>query len=176
MCIRDSYDINLLSEIANEKNLDIDSIRRYDEKPKHMLFSKSFNGFSSSAEENVAYLQFDYLKEKAAQGKSFIVVGRCAETVLADNPNVISLFILGDREVKCRRVMELYNLSEKEAKNKMNSSDRYRKMYHNYFCDGKWGDSRTYDLCINSSRLGVEATADMLEDYIKARIKNNERV
>ena len=109
------YDHNLLDAVAAEKNVDVETLRRYDEKPRRLLFSRSQNGFSSSAEENVAFLQFEYLKKKADEGESFIVVGRCAETVLGDRPNVISLFVLGDSEVKCKRVMEIYDLSERDA-------------------------------------------------------------
>ena len=87
-----------------------------------------------AAEENVAFLQFEYLKKKADEGESFIVVGRCAETVLGDRPNVISLFVLGDSEVKCKRVMEIYDLSERDAQFKMDRHDKYRKQYHNYYC------------------------------------------
>ena len=87
------YDHNLLDAVAAEKNVDVETLRRYDEKPRKLLFSRSQNGFSSSAEENVAFLQFEYLKKKADEGESFIVVGRCAETVLGDRPNVISLFV-----------------------------------------------------------------------------------
>ena len=108
---------------------------------------------------------------KADEGESFIVVGRCAETVLGDRPNVISLFVLGDSEVKCKRVMEIYDLSERDAQFKMERHDKYRKQYHNYYCKDKWGDSRAYDLCINSSRLGFDETVNELEDYINRRRK-----
>ena len=127
------YDHNLLDAVAAEKNVDVETLRRYDEKPRRLLFSRSQNGFSSSAEENVAFLQFEYLKKKADEGESFIVVGRCAETVLGDRPNVISLFVLGDSEVKCKRVMEIYDLSERDAQFKMERHDKYRKQYHNYY-------------------------------------------
>ena len=90
------YDHNLLDAVAAEKNVDVELYKMMSK--RKLLFSRSQNGFSSSAEENVAFLQFEYLKKKADEGESFIVVGRCAETVLGDRPNVISLFVLGDRE------------------------------------------------------------------------------
>ena len=166
------YDHNLLDAVAAEKNVNVEDLRRYDEKPRRLLFYRSQNGFSSSAEENVAFLQFDYLKKKADAGESFIVVGRCAETVLGDRPDVISLFVLGDSEAKCRRVTEVYDLPEREAQFKMERHDKYRKQYHNYFCKDKWGDSRTYDLSINSSRLGIDETVNALIEYIDRRRAN----
>lgn len=164
------YDHNILDEIALEKGVDPEELRKYDEKPHKLFLSRSARGHHSSAEVNIAYMQFDYLKRKAAQGESFIVVGRCAEGIFEDHPGLISIFILGDKETKCRRVMELYHLSEQEALEKMRRHDEYRKRYHNNFCEDKWGDSRTYDLCINSSLKGIEATTDILESYIRTRM------
>jgi len=165
------YDHNLLDEIALERELDVETLRRYDEMPRNVVLSRTVCGFSSSAEVNIANMQFDYLKRKAAAGESFVVVGRCAETMLKDYPGMISIFVLGDATVKTARVMEKYRLSEREARYKMERHDRSRKMYHNYYCKGKWGDSRNYDLCINSSRMGLDRTVDFLEGYILERQK-----
>lgn len=85
------YDHNLLDAVAAEMNVDVSELRKYDEKPRRLFLSRNENGFSSSAEENVAFLQFHYLKERAEAGESFIVVGRCAESVLRDYPNKISI-------------------------------------------------------------------------------------
>ena len=63
------------------------------------------------------------------------------------------------------------NLSEQEALAKIRRIDKKRKQYHNRHSEGKWGDSRVYDVCIDSSRLGVRGTADILEAYIRARLK-----
>ena len=165
------YDSNILESIAQERNVDAKTLHRYNEVPRNILFSRRVREYSTSAEENIAQMQFEYLKKKADEGESFIVVGRCTETVLGDRPNVISLFVLGDREVKCKRVMEVYDLSERDAQFKMERHDKYRKQYHNYYCKDKWGDSRAYDLCINSSRLGFDETVNELEDYINRRRK-----
>ena len=89
---------------------------------------------------------------------------------MGDRPNVISLFVLGDREVKCKRVMEVYDLSERDAQFKMERHDKYRKQYHNYYCKDKWGDSRAYDLCINSSRLGFQEMSDYRRPQIQSQI------
>ena len=86
---------------------------------------------------------------------------------------MISIFILGDKECKTKRVMEVYDISKEEARKKMERHDVYRKQYHNSYCDSKWGDSRSYDLCVNSSRLGIDGTVAMLADYIRARMGEN---
>ena len=80
------YDSNLLKNITNEKQLNLKSIEKYDELPKNPLFSRTVRGYSNSPEENIATMQFAYLKNKAKQGESFVIVGRCSETVLKGYP------------------------------------------------------------------------------------------
>ncbi|HJA91810.1 MAG TPA: cytidylate kinase-like family protein [Candidatus Eisenbergiella merdipullorum] len=167
----DLYDNNLLEHIAEEKNVGGETLKKYDERPKNRLFSRTVRGYSNSIQENVANMQFDYLKKLAEEGKSFVVVGRCSETILKKYDGFISIFILGDRDVKRERVMRLYRLSEEEAEHMMTRKDWERKSYHNYYCKEKWGDSRNYDLSINSSRLGIDRTVDLLETYIRARME-----
>ena len=165
------YDSNLLEIIATEKHVDKDSLKAYDEVPRVKLFSRKVKGQSSSLEENVANMQFDYLRNKADQGESFIVVGRCSEYILKEYSCLISIFILGTKEAKIERIMRLFDLSEDDAIDKIERENFRRKMYHNYYCKGKWGDSRNYDFSINDSILGLEATADIIEDYVKKRIE-----
>lgn len=165
------YDNNLLSQIAKDNNMDHELLKQYDERPRNRLFTRTVAGFGSSPEEKVALLQFDYLLKMAREGKSFVVVGRCAESKLSKFPGLVSVFVLGDYEAKLKRVMEIHNISEEEAKEEIKRGDWKRKSYHNYYCKGKWGDSRNYDLTINSSRLGIENTINLLEQYVKERIK-----
>ena len=165
------YDSNILKEIAFAKDVDHAELERYDEVPKNRLFSKTRRGHSSSPEENIAHLQFTYLRDKAEQGESFVVVGRCAETILKGYPGMISIFVLADKEAKIARIAEYNHITNFEADVIMGRQNRNRKMYHNYYCPNKWGDSRNYDISINSTRLGVEKTADFLENYIKERMK-----
>lgn len=164
------YDYHLLREIANEKNVHVAELEPYDEIPKKGFGYRTVKGYSNSPQENIAYMQFNHLKKRAAEGKSFVVVGRCAEEALKDYKGLISIFILGNMDKKIERIMRLHNVSEKKAKEMIIEQDKKRKAYHNYFCEGKWGDSRNYDFSINSSKLGVEATIEILEDYINRRI------
>ena len=159
-------DHNLLDEIAMEKQVDAECLRHHEEKHKNKLFHRTVRGFSTSPEENVALLQFEYLRNKAAKGDSFVVVGRCSESVLKEYDCMISIFVLGDRAVKRERIMELYDLNESMAERFMTEKDTKRKRYHNSYCEGKWGDSRNYDISINSSTLGVDKTVKLLVDFI----------
>lgn len=164
------YDRNMLDEIAQEKNIEVKYLEKYEEKPRNLILSRSVKGYSNSIEEVIADMQFEYLRKKADSGESFVVVGRCAEEVLKDNDGLISIFILGDREVKLNRIKEKFHIEETEALLKMRRHDKNRKRYHNRHSDGKWGDSRSYDLCVNSSKMGVDKTVDILVAYIRERI------
>lgn len=164
------YDRNLLDKLAENMNVDAGYLEKFDEKPKNPLFAKRRGEHSNSMEENLAQMQFDFLRQKAESGNSMVIVGRCGETVFKDHEGLISIFIVGDRDYKIKRTMERYQLSESKAIAKMNRHDIKRKYYHNSHSYFKWGDSRYYDMCINSSRLGLDKTAEVLEDYIRARM------
>ncbi|MDO4313388.1 MAG: cytidylate kinase-like family protein [Eubacteriales bacterium] len=164
------YDYHLIGEIAAGKKIDVKTLERFDELPKIPFFSRTVKGYSNSPQENIANMQFEYLKKKAAAGESFVIVGRCSETILKGNPGLISIFVLGDIEAKVDRVTEREHVSRIEAEEMIARHDRKRKTYHNHYCRGKWGDSRNYDISINSSKLGTLGTVDMLEEYIRRRI------
>ncbi len=164
------YDRNILEEIAKEKGIDPKNFQNIDEKPKNKLLSRRVNGYSNSMEENLAEMQFEYLKKKADDGESFVVLGRCSETVLRDRDGLISIFVTGERERKIEHIMDKFSISKEEAAAKIFKHDVSRKRYHNHYSAFKWGDSRNYDVCINSSPLGPEKTAEVLEAYIQARM------
>ena len=98
-----------------------------------------------------------------------MIVGRCSEHVLREFKTMVSIFVLGDRKCKAERVMERYSLKESAAIKLMDEKDFKRKRYHNSHCEGKWGDSRNYDISVNSSKLGIDDTVKMLIDYIDMR-------
>lgn len=162
-------DHNLLDEIALEKNVDADKLKHHDEKIRKPGLYRTVKGFSSHPEDNVAFLQFDYLRKKAEKGDSFVIVGRCSEDILKDYNGLISIFILGDMESKVERIKKLYELSDFQARKLIKEKDMKRKLYHNSYCEGKWGDSRNYDISINSSKAGLDNTLKLLIDYIDIR-------
>jgi cytidylate kinase len=163
------YDRNLLEHVLGD-DANVEDWRHCDEKPATFAFSQTLTGSKNSSEYSLAVRQFEYLKQKAESGESFVVVGRCSEHILKDYEGLIPIFVVGDDACKIKRVMEFRNFTEKEARSALNRHNRLRKRYHNSFCDGKWGDSRCYDLCINSSRLGVSGTAELLEHYIRCKM------
>lgn len=164
------YDRHLITEIAEKMGMTFEAVEKYNETPKNVFVSRRVNGYSNSIEDNIAEMQFNVMEEKAKSGESFVVVGRCSETKLKKYPGLIAFFILGDMDKKIERVMDVYGLDEDDATRFILKKDKKRKRYHNYHCQGKWGDSRLYDFSINSSKLGIDETVDVIEGYIRARI------
>ena len=164
------YDRHLLDDIAAENNMNAAVLEKYDEKPRNAFLSRRVSGFSNSMEEILAEMQFDYIRKKADSGESFVIVGRCAESVLSGHKGLISIFVVGDELAKISRIRDVYQLSESDAIAKIRRHDKKRKQYHNRHSSFRWGDSRYYDMCINSSRLGLEHTGAALEYYITERI------
>lgn len=143
-------------------------VSEMDEKPVNFFASRRIGRFSNSLEVNVAEKTFAMLRSKAAEGESFVVIGRCGEQVLENNPNCISIFICGDPQFKLNRVMNKLGLNAEQAIEEIRNVDRSRKNYHNYYCDTKWGVARGYDLTVKSNVLGCERTAEMLVGYIRS--------
>ena len=161
------YDKNIFEEIGKTKGIDTNDISKYDEKPRRFFITRKVNGHSNSPEENVAELQFALLKSKAADGDSFVVVGRCADQLFRGMDGAISIFITGNMKDKVAHIMKSENRTEADAKKEIEKHDKRRRQYHDYFFpNSKWADSRSYDICVNSSLLGVEGTVEFLYDFI----------
>lgn len=160
------YDKSLLEKAAASRGVDADPLRQYDEQPRPLLFYRSVRGISSAPEDGVAQMQFELLRQHAAAGESFVVLGRCAEEVLADHPGLVSIFIRANLSFRVRRTP----LPWDEAVEFVRKQDRQRRIYHDQHCKGDWGSAESYDLVINSARLGIPGTADVLEQYIRTRM------
>lgn len=162
-------DSNILAEVAKKSNAREEYLKKYDESARNLFFSRTVNGFSNSPEEIIAQMQFDYIKQKSDAGESFVVIGRCADYILRENPALVRVFVLGDTEAKIKRTAEREGISEDKAKIRMEKADKRRKYFHNTHSENKWGDSRSYDITVNSSKLGLDSTAELLIKYIELR-------
>ncbi len=160
------YSKNILEEIFAENPHYAPLLREYEEKGTPFL-TRHVRGHSSSTSETLANMEFEYIRERAEAGESFVITGRCGGMVLRDFPNLITYFVMADMYDKVQRVCERENLSEREAMEKITRMDRMRKKFHDQYCDFKWGDSRAYDLSVNISKLGLEGTKRAMIDYTR---------
>ena len=171
------YVKDLLSRAAKESGFCEEMIQNHDERPTNsflynlVMDTYSF-GYNSSAfvdmpiSHKVFLAQFDTIKKIAEEGPC-VIVGRCADYALAENKNVVKLFIYGDEETKVKRIMERYSLTEAKAKDMIVKKDKQRQSYYNYYSSKKWGRADSYDLCINSSILGIEGTVNLIIQYVE---------
>lgn len=167
------YDNNILESMFGKGSSLAREMEDYDERKPNPFLFRRVRGYSNSMEEILAEKEFDFIREKAKNGESFVVVGRCGEVVLRDFKQHMSFFVLGDMYDKILRVSDRCNLDKRDAIDLIQRMDRVRKKYHNRYSEIKWGDSRGYDLCINISRLGVEGSAEVLLDFINRRMEMN---
>ncbi len=181
------YDKELLTLAAKESGLCEELFHNHDEKPTNsflyslVMDTYSVGGFNASGymdmplNHKVFLAQFDSIK-RLAERESCVIVGRCADYALADYPNVVSVFIRGDQADKIRHLAAKYNVSEDKAKDVMNRTDKSRASYYNYYSNKRWGSSKSYDLCVNSSVLGYDGTVDVILKFAEVKQAHNEQI
>lgn len=120
------------------------------------------------SEGNLFRLQSEAIKKVAAR-ESCIFIGRCADYVLRDHPRAMSVFVSAAAADRVARLVAHDRISEQEARRRIEAGDRERASYYNFYAAGTWGAAATYDLCINSSALGIEGTARHILAYVRSR-------
>lgn len=111
-------------------------------------------------------LQCEAIKNIAEQG-SAIIVGRCSNYVLRNFEGTLNVFLTSPDEIRAQRVSERAGISVEKATSLIKSNDKTREEYYNYFTFGNWGVASTYDLCLDSSILGIEGTADFIISFAR---------
>ena len=173
------YDNELLDRAAKESGICQELFENHDEKPTNsFLYSLVMDtysmGYASAAlsgmpiNHKVFLAQFNAIKKIADEG-SCVMVGRCADYALDDYPNRISVFIYGSMDKRIRRIADKYNFTDAKAKDVITKTDKQRASYYNYYTNKRWGDIASYDLCINSSILGIDGTVEILRQFIEER-------
>lgn len=125
-------------------------------------------GFTS--DDNLFNYQAKIIKDLAAK-ESCVIIGRCADYVLKDYPNVMSVFIHADRKFCLDRSMERHSMTEKEMEKYIQRIDEYRSDFYRYHTGHEWADARNYDLCLDSGKLGFEKCVEEIRSYMKIRFE-----
>ena len=173
------YDKEMLSRAAQESGLCKELFETHDEKPTNsFLYSLVMDtyslGYSSGGytdmpiNHKVFLAQFDTIKKIADKGPC-ILVGRCADYALEEYDNVLSVFIHADMDARIRRIARIYDLTDAKAKDMIIKTDKKRSSYYNYYSNKRWGDVDSYDMCLNSSMLGIEGTAEAIEKLVELK-------
>ena len=176
------YDKELLKRAAKESGMCEEVFHDFDEKPTNsFLYSlvmdpyAAFNFQAGTMEvplnHKVFMAAFDTIK-KIADQESCVIVGRCADYALEDYENCLNVFIYSPLEKRIEVVSERANVKPEKAKDMIIKADKQRSSYYNYYTTKKWGAVGSYDICIDSSLLGIDKTVDLIVDIIKARSHN----
>lgn len=164
------YDQELISKAAEQSGFSRELFAKSDEK-RNLLALSSFIvdvGRFGSADNYVSdnqlfVIQSNVIRSIADKG-SAIFIGRCADYILRDRP-CLDVFISASDEVRIKRIAERMDITPEQAESLMQKKDRTRETYYNYFTFGNWGVASNYDLCVDSSVLGIDGTADMIIDF-----------
>ena len=172
------YDNELLTMAAEKKGLPVDYLSRADERATGSLLysiamsAAHYRGASAGAEmslnDRLFITQAEIIRE-IAENESAIFVGRCADYVLRNHPNRVSVLIHADMEARVARVCESEGCTPKEAEELIVKKDKQRVSYYNYYTGDKWGRADRHHLTVNSTLLGVDGTANLLAELVKMR-------
>lgn len=169
------YDRELLTLAAKESGFCEKFFEQNDEQKGffHSLFHlhSPFVGDGSFydnefSQEGLFKFQSDTIRHLAEAG-SCVFVGRCADYVLRDFKNVVNVFITANMDDRISEIRKRKECTEAEALKLIESGEKGRSTYYNYYTGKKWGDSSSYDLCVNTSLLGLEATEAYIKEFIQ---------
>ena len=173
------YDREILNLAAKESGLCAEVFEHADEKNRFLRTlgnmipliggSESFYPGELS-EENLFRIQADAIR-KAAADHSCIFIGRGADYVLREFPRCVNVFVTADMNDRIRAVCQHENVNEQKARERIEQVDKERARFYNFFTSGTWGAAATYDLCINSSILGMEGSADFIKQFALKKLE-----
>lgn len=166
------YDHELIIKAAQDSGFSAELFVQSDEKKRFFSLSSIFAGSYSTDTENymsdkgLFKMQCETIRKIAAEG-SAIIVGRCSDYILRDMDCLLNVFLTSPAEVRAERVASRLGIGKDEAMEMLEKKDKARAEYYNYYTFGDWGVASTYDLCLDSSILGIDGTADFIVDFAR---------
>ena len=173
------YDREILNLAAKESGFDE---RFFEQTDEHKGFFRSLfhlhashigdNNFypNKFSDESLFQFQSDAIRKAANEGDC-VFVGRCADYVLRDFPNTLNLFITASLDFRAQHVMDREGVDRQTAEKIIADKEHARATYYNYYTDQKWGAAPNFDLCINTSKTGIQGAVQLMKEYIA--IKEN---
>ena len=172
------YDRELIELAAKESGYSEEVLNELDEKPNSLLYALSTGAYSNTSgldyessmpmNDRLFFLQSNIIRRLARQG-SCVIIGRCADFVLRNNPDAVRVFVQADLSFRVKRAVECYGLSPDRAESVVQRTDRQRASYHNFYADYKWGKPENYNLIVDSGFVGLENAAKVIEQYVRFR-------
>lgn len=157
------YDNEVIDLAAREMGMDVDAIRKVaEQKSSSFMYTMSSSAFSLPLNDQVFVMQSKIIRH-LANHDSCIIVNGCADYILGDYDDVLSIFIHAPLESRIRRVKEDYQEVHDDYKKYVTKRDKGRSNYYNYYTTKKWGHLKNFDLTINSD-LGIDEVATIIAD------------
>ena len=162
----------LLKRLAERSGLADEVIESFDEKPFSRLLLNP-NRFLSGSDgyplaQQIHTAEIDLVRSLTTEGPC-VIVGRCVDSILAEHPGLVRLFVSAPMEDRVARVMRRNGLDEEQARARIARTDKERASYYRYFTDQKWGLASNYDLCINSAMASIDGTVDVIARFLESR-------
>lgn len=173
------YDKELLLEAAKESGICSECFREVDEQARKAyggvgLFGMRFpfvsdgggSTLSALSGDNLFLVQSETIRHLAEQEQGAVIVGRCADYVLRDREDLLSVFVTASDDDCIRRIALRSNCSDDDARSIMRKTNKQRAAYYDYFASREWGVASSYDICVSSSKLGIDGCVDLITDAV----------
>ena len=122
--------------------------------------------------QKVFLAQFNAIRKIADEG-ACVMIGRCSDYALAENPNLLSIYIHADMQTRIRRIAAKYDLTDAKAKERIQKTDKKRASYYNYYTSKRWGDADSYHLTLDSGILGIQGCVDTIKKVVEWKEKSD---
>lgn len=171
------YDKELARIASDASGIDEKLFNMADERVSASPFRKPYTDKIVSADSdefisdnNLFNFQAKIIRDLADK-ESCVIVGRCADFVLRDKSNVTKIYIYASHDACVKNVVDMYAVSEKEAKKIIQKTDKIRSTYYKHYTGHEWDNAKNYDLCLNSSELGFEKCVEIIKSYLQVKNK-----
>lgn len=165
------YDKELITLAAQKTGLNERYLEAHDEKPANPLsFALNAGMYLTNVQpvnQTLLKAQFDTIRQLAAQG-GCVLVGRCADYILKNDPRLFSCFICAPLDQRVERIARLHDISHDAAEDLIRKTDKQRASYYNFYSPQNWGRAANYDLCINSS-IGINKVVELILEALRLR-------
>ena len=170
------YDSYLIDMAAKESGFNPELFKKADEKAGKGLASAMMRSIASPFSTLSNYYDSSVSNESLFQVQTDIILKKastesCGDYILRNHPHHLRIFIRADYDDRVKFVCEHDGVTPAKARQTIDKTDNQRSEYHNFYSETNWGDSRAYDICINSSLLGLEGTAEFLLNFARKYLK-----
>ncbi len=172
------YDKDLITMAAQKSGMSSEALQKADEKAANSLlytlalgssiYNHGVEHVNLPINDRLFVVQSEIIKDLASSGEGAIIVGRCADYVLAGRPDLIRVYITADFDCRVKAVMERHELTQNAARDLIMKTDKRRANYYSYYTGEKWGRADKYDLVISTDRVGLDGAASLIEAYMAA--------